>query len=74
MSTANKWMLKIQLDGEWEECNFSTCKEALISFAALSQDYRLKLKRAVLLTPALNRFFAEASAGKTPQMQPRTIN
>ena len=44
----NDWILKIELNGEWEECCFPTRNEALSAFLALAADYRVK--RAVLLT------------------------
>jgi hypothetical protein len=44
-----QWVLKIELNGEWEECCFRTRHEALSAFLALAADYRLK--RAILLTP-----------------------
>jgi hypothetical protein len=45
----SKWVLKIELDGEWEECVFSTREDALTAFTALATDYRPNLRRAVLL-------------------------
>ncbi|MGH9583072.1 MAG: hypothetical protein ACRD4O_09075 [Bryobacteraceae bacterium] len=44
----NTWILRIELDGEWEECSFATPKEALCAFAALVKDYERNLSRAVL--------------------------
>lgn len=44
----NTWILRIELNGEWEECSFSTPKEALSAFAALVQDYQHDVRRAVL--------------------------
>jgi hypothetical protein len=43
------WVLKIELDGEWEQCRFTTRSEALAAFAALAADYDVNLRRAVLL-------------------------
>lgn len=45
----NKWLLKIELDGEWEECAFSSRKEAIASFVSLARDYPLKFHQAVLI-------------------------
>lgn len=45
----NEWVLKIELNGEWEECRFPTRSEALSAFLALAADYCLK--RAILLRP-----------------------
>ena len=42
------WILRIELDGEWEQCLFATREEALTAFAALANDYP-NLRRAVLL-------------------------
>lgn len=44
----NNWILKVELDGEWEECSFPTPKEALSAFAALVEDYQHNVSRAVL--------------------------
>ncbi len=45
------WVLKIELNGEWEECTFQTRSEALMAFIALAADYELNLRRAVLFAP-----------------------
>ncbi len=47
----NTWLLKIKLNDEWEECKFTTRKEALAAFVALATDYKAKLKKAILLSP-----------------------
>lgn len=47
----NKWVLKVEVDEEWEECTFSTRNEAVAAFVALSGDYKLNLKRAILFSP-----------------------
>jgi hypothetical protein len=44
----NRWVLKIEVDGEWEECAFPSRNEALTAFTALAADYEMHLKRAVL--------------------------
>jgi hypothetical protein len=44
----NNWVLGIELNGEWEHCRFQTRQEALASFAALANDYPVKIARAVL--------------------------
>lgn len=52
----NTWILKIELNGEWEECAFATHKEALSAFTALVEDYERDLSRAVLCSqPAAAR-------------------
>lgn len=43
-----RWVLKIEIDGEWEKCTFPARQEALAAFLALSRDYTLKLQRAIL--------------------------
>jgi hypothetical protein len=48
LSFVDQWILKIELNGEWEECCFPTRNEALLAFLALAADYRLQ--RAILLT------------------------
>lgn len=45
------WVLKVELDGEWEECQFPSQKEAVMTFRSLAADYKLKLKRAILFAP-----------------------
>jgi hypothetical protein len=50
----NEWILKIELNGEWEECKFPTRNEALSTFVALAQDYAKSLQRAILFAPRLN--------------------
>jgi hypothetical protein len=47
----NQWVLKIELNGEWEECQFLSRNEALSAFVALARDYKKGIKRAILLTP-----------------------
>lgn len=42
----NQWVLKIELNGEWEECHFPSQQDALSAFLALNADYRLQ--RAIL--------------------------
>lgn len=49
----NEWLLKVELNGEWEECRFLSRKEALSAFAALAGDYSSRLQRAILFAPAL---------------------
>jgi hypothetical protein len=44
-----KWVLKVQVCGEWEECVFRSRQEALTAFVALAEDYSAKMERAVLL-------------------------
>lgn len=44
----NRWVLRIQLNDEWEECYFATRHDALSAFAALAADYKTSLKGAVL--------------------------
>jgi hypothetical protein len=50
----NEWILKVELNGEWEECKFPTQNEALSTFVALSEDYEKSLQRAILFAPGLN--------------------
>jgi hypothetical protein len=49
----NKWLLQVELNGEWEECRFTTRNEALSTFIALAEDYPSRLQRAILFAPAL---------------------
>jgi hypothetical protein len=49
------WVLGVELNGEWEHCAFSTKKEALASFAALTTDYPVKIVRAVLFQQPLRQ-------------------
>jgi hypothetical protein len=43
------WVLRVEVDGEWEQCSFPTQEEALSAFAALTKDYEVALKKAVLV-------------------------
>jgi hypothetical protein len=47
----DSWLLKIELDGEWEECAFKTRSEALTAFLALLHDYASLIEKAVLFSP-----------------------
>jgi hypothetical protein len=47
-----EWVLKVELSGEWEECKFASRKEALAAFIALTTDYRIRLRRAILFASA----------------------
>lgn len=47
----SEWILKIELNGEWEECKFLTRNDALSTFAALTEDYETNLQRAILFAP-----------------------
>lgn len=42
------WVLSVQLEEEWEECSFATRQEALATFAALTKDYTVAIRGAVL--------------------------
>lgn len=42
------WILKVELNGEWEECSFPSRQEALETFSALTVDYHSGLARALL--------------------------
>jgi hypothetical protein len=42
------WILKVELNGEWEECSFPSRLEALATFFALTVDYHSGLARALL--------------------------
>lgn len=61
----SKWVLRVEVNGEWEECGFTSRKEALATLAALANDYSEKLERAVLV---LNR------TGKHPGSRVYTDN
>ncbi len=50
----NGWLLKVELNGEWEECRFLSRNEALSAFIALAKDYAGLLRRAVLFAPTPN--------------------
>ena len=67
----NRWVLSVELDGEWEECTFRSRSEALAAFVALVSDYNAKLVRAVLISPALN---GQALNPNHPDGRPYLIN
>lgn len=50
-----EWALRINLNGEWEECRFPTQVEALDAFQALTVDYASGIKRAILFRIGLDR-------------------
>lgn len=47
----DRWLLKIELDGEWEECLFNTRSEAFSVFLMLVNDYTTHIRKAVILSP-----------------------
>lgn len=49
----HEWVLKIELNGEWEECSFFSRNDALCTFVALAEDYERNLQRAILFSPEL---------------------
>jgi hypothetical protein len=51
----SRWVLQIELNGEWEECQFLSRNEALSAFVALARDYKKDIKRAILLPEAALR-------------------
>jgi len=50
----DRWLLKIELNGEWEECSFKTQSEALTTFLAVFKDYAALVRRAILFSPGRN--------------------
>jgi len=62
-----KWLLKVELNGEWEECRFSSREEALIAFTALANDYAVYLNRAILFSPT----GAEKETDPAGKLRPR---
>lgn len=50
-----RWVLNIELDGEWEECCFETRHDALSAFMALVRDYSERVRRAILVSPRINK-------------------
>jgi hypothetical protein len=66
----NQWVLKIELNGEWEECQFPTRKDALSAFMALAKDYKKALKRAVLLAPEAALAWLARDQHAQPKGQP----
>lgn len=68
----DQWVLKIELNGEWEECRFPTRKDALSAFNALAADYKRALKRAVLFTP--RAALARLARGPRTQVPGRRVN
>ena len=49
MDSVSNWVLRVELNGEWEECSFGTRKEAVATFIALAKDYSDILRAAVLV-------------------------
>jgi hypothetical protein len=52
--SVNEWILKVEVNGEWEECSFPSRTAALSAFTALSADYCINLQRAILIAPRSN--------------------
>ena len=50
----NEWLLRVELNGEWEECRFLSRNEALSTFVDLAKDYASLLRRAILFAPNRN--------------------
>jgi len=55
VSLNQRFVLRVQLNGEWEECSYSSPDEALAAFAGLAKDYKKAVQRAVLLPLTLKR-------------------
>ncbi|MBV9760075.1 MAG: hypothetical protein JO340_05895 [Acidobacteriaceae bacterium] len=66
------WRLKIEINGEWEECDFPTQNDALSAFVALAEDYKGGLKRAVLFARAAA--FARILPAELPFPDRRSLN
>lgn len=45
----NRWLLKVEVEGQWEECAYLSQAEAVAAFAAVVADYGLALSRAELV-------------------------
>lgn len=69
----NRWVLKIELNGEWEECEFKTQTDALAAFMAIAADYAVRLKRAVLVSTALVEELA-GIANRFEAAKPKFLN
>jgi hypothetical protein len=63
----NEWILKVELNGEWEECKFPNRSEALSAFVALTEDYDKSLQRPILFAPTLNWAYLD---GQKQWLQP----
>jgi hypothetical protein len=59
-----KWVLTIEIDGEWEQCLFMTRKDALAAFLALATDYQST--RAMLLRAEADVFPLYSFSGEQP--------
>ncbi len=46
--SAQQWTLRVNLNGEWEECRFQTQMEALEALHSLTRDYSGGIQRAIL--------------------------
>ena len=56
-----QFVLKVELNGEWEECSYSSSDEALAAFAGLAGDYKRSVQRAVLLPVTVIRSAVEVT-------------
>jgi len=64
----NSWLLKIELNGEWEECSFKTRSEAIATFVALIKDYAAVVRRAILFSPGRDGSEHRGHAGRVPKL------
>lgn len=46
-----RWLLQVEIDGEWEECSFATGREAARALASVTADYRSHVHYAILVSP-----------------------
>jgi hypothetical protein len=66
------WVLRIEVNGEWEQCSFPTQKAALLAFAALAKDYRVALKKALLID--ISQAFSPGRSGQVKPAKPKYLN
>ena len=64
------WVLKVQVNGEWEECRFPTRHDALSAFVALANDYKKALQRAILVAPGAALAWLALGQHARPMHQP----
>ncbi len=48
MQRSTGWLLRVRLNGDWEQCRFSDPADALATLEALAKDYASLISHAVI--------------------------
>jgi hypothetical protein len=61
------WILKVQLDGEWEACMFGRREEAEATLDGLISDYGERVSEACLRSPQGSLFPVQSNRNTPPK-------